>query len=691
MIFDLSKPDPDPAPARPRRLGAGLPWPADAARRRGRGACAGRGRQGLRYAFAGSETGFDPAQISDLVLAHWSAAIFDAPLTYDYLARPLKLKARATDLPEVNADHTRFVFRVGRASFRRRPGLQGPAARAGGGRLRLQHQALLRPAVRSPTFHYQNAGLLGLSELRQQAIDQKTPFDYDREVEGLRALDRYTFEVRTSRPAPRLPYVLADARAVGRAGARGGARQPGTGDGAPGGHRPVRAGRVEAQLAHRAGTQPAARRRYDEQPAGRRRRRPGHRAAAERPAPADGRPRGVLDHRGVAAALAGLPERRARPGGGAAEFATVAFPERHARAQPGRGHPACTARRCADSPGMSTSAWRTRWSAATRPSKVALRRAIALAYDATREIELVRKGPGDAGAVGARSAAGQRLRPGAEERDERPRPGRAKALLDLYGYVDRDGDGWREQPDGSPLRLEYTTQPDQQSPRCRSCGEEPGRDRHPHRVQDRQVAREHQGQPRRQADDVGRGLERPPARRRLPSWTLLYGPNKGQANHARFDLPAFNALYERSAAARRPRARRADGAGAALMVAYMPYKVSGHRICGRPDAALGGRLQAATLHARLLALRRRRARPRGGPTVSAAATPWRWPRPAPPALAVPAAGRAAARRSEGAARGLPGAETGFDPVRISDLYSRTVTRTSSIRLYPTTTWRGRSS
>ena len=28
---------------------------------------------------------------------------------------------------------------------------------------------------------------------------------------------------------------------------------------------------------------------------------------------------------------------------------------------------------------------------------------------------------------------------------------RAKALLDTYGYVDRDGDGWREQPDGSPL------------------------------------------------------------------------------------------------------------------------------------------------------------------------------------------------------------------------------------------------
>ena len=40
-------------------------------------------------------------------------------------------------------------------------------------------------------------------------------------------------------------------------------------------------------------------------------------------------------------------------------------------------------------------------------------------------------------------------------------PARAKALLDLYGYVDRDGDGWREQPDGSPLELVLATEPEQ--------------------------------------------------------------------------------------------------------------------------------------------------------------------------------------------------------------------------------------
>jgi ABC-type transport system substrate-binding protein len=35
---------------------------------------------------------------------------------------------------------------------------------------------------------------------------------------------------------------------------------------------------------------------------------------------------------------------------------------------------------------------------------------------------------------------------------------RAIALLDMYGYKDVNGDGWREMPDGKPLVLEMNTQ-----------------------------------------------------------------------------------------------------------------------------------------------------------------------------------------------------------------------------------------
>ena len=38
---------------------------------------------------------------------------------------------------------------------------------------------------------------------------------------------------------------------------------------------------------------------------------------------------------------------------------------------------------------------------------------------------------------------------------------RANALLDTYGYLDRDSDGWRENPDGSPLKLEIACETSQ--------------------------------------------------------------------------------------------------------------------------------------------------------------------------------------------------------------------------------------
>src|SRR4029078_4458422 len=92
--------------------------------------------------------------------------------------------------------------------------------------------------------------------------------------------------------------------------------------------------------------------------------------------------------------------------------------------------------------------------------KVPLRRAIALAVNVEEEIRVVRRGQ----AVPAQSI----MAPGLWGYDPAFRSematfdrAKAQALLDLYGYVDRDGDGWRDQPDGSPLVLEYSTQPDE--------------------------------------------------------------------------------------------------------------------------------------------------------------------------------------------------------------------------------------
>ena len=93
------------------------------------------------------------------------------------------------------------------------------------------------------------------------------------------------------------------------------------------------------------------------------------------------------------------------------------------------------------------------------PEKVALRRAISLAMDVQEEIRIPRRGQ----ALQAQAP----INPHTYGYDpnfttemgihDLPR---AKALLDTYGYVDRNGDGWRELPNGDPLVIEHATLPD---------------------------------------------------------------------------------------------------------------------------------------------------------------------------------------------------------------------------------------
>jgi ABC-type transport system substrate-binding protein len=67
----------------------------------------------LRYAFEIAETSFDPPRISDLYSNVVNGAMFDAPLAYDYLARPSKLRPNAAvALPEVSADGLTYTVRI---------------------------------------------------------------------------------------------------------------------------------------------------------------------------------------------------------------------------------------------------------------------------------------------------------------------------------------------------------------------------------------------------------------------------------------------------------------------------------------------------------------------------------------------------------------------------------------------------
>jgi ABC-type transport system substrate-binding protein len=211
------------------------------------------------------------------------------------------------------------------------------------------------------------------------------------------------------------------------------------------------------------------------------------------------------------------------------------------------------------------------------PHKVALRRAISLAVDVDREIRLVRRGqaiPGQGPIAPGTVAYDPKFKSVMSDFDL----GRAKALLDMHGYVDQNGDGWRDQPDGSPLVLEYSTQPDQSS---RQLSEQWNRNMKAINIRiEFKTAKWPENLKTSRTGTLmmwGVGWSGGP-----DSDTFLalgYGPNKGQANHARFDLPAFNVLYEQQRGMPNGPERNAVITEAAkLMVAYMPYKVHVHRI-----------------------------------------------------------------------------------------------------------------
>ena len=95
------------------------------------------------------------------------------------------------------------------------------------------------------------------------------------------------------------------------------------------------------------------------------------------------------------------------------------------------------------------------------PERIALRRALSLAFDVDEMIRSIYKFQ----AFPAQSM----MMPGTYGYDPSWHTemgsfdrARANALLDLYGYA-RGADGWRSQPSGAPLVLENDTEPDQRS------------------------------------------------------------------------------------------------------------------------------------------------------------------------------------------------------------------------------------
>jgi ABC-type transport system substrate-binding protein len=540
----------------------------------------------LRYAFPVAESSFDPAQISDVYSRTVTCHIFESPLAYDHLARPAKFTLlTAAALPEASDDYRTWTVRL-------RPGIffaDDPAFGGPGGPVRRELVAedyvysfkrFADPAVKSPLWATMDQRkFLGLAELRRRALKDKQPFDYDQPIEGIRALDRYTLQLRVADPLPRLPEMLATSGWYGAV-----AREVAERYGDRIGEHPVGTGPFKLVQWRRSSLivlerNPTFRERlWEADPA------PDDAEGQTIAARLRGRRLPLVDRVEVSIIEAEQPRWLSFLNGQADlidrlpnEFIDVAMPggtvAPNLARQGIRGQRVLTADVTMTFYNMEDPVI-----GGYTPERVALRRAMNLAVNLEREIRSVRRGM----AIPAQSPVLPHMSgydPAFKSENSDHDPARARALLDLYGWVDRDGDGWREQPDGSPLELECATQPDQATRALNELWQKALaaigiRIRFKTAKWPENLKAARAGQ--LQMWGVASSATSSDGQAML---TRYYGPQSGQQNLARFALPEFDALHDRlSVLPDGPEREALFTRAKRLAVAYAPYKLHVHRI-----------------------------------------------------------------------------------------------------------------
>ncbi|MBB5202711.1 ABC-type transport system substrate-binding protein [Inhella inkyongensis] len=417
----------------------------------------------LRYSFRVAETGFDPAKINDLYSRTITPHIFEALVTYDHLARPVKLKAlTAVELPTPNADFTVWTAKI-------RPGIYFQDAPAFGGKPRelvaadyaYSFKRFADPKNAAPAWTTVEAwGLTGLLVARERAIKTKQPFDYDAPMAGLQVLDRYTLRIQLDQPNPRFLQEIALSDIFGAV-----AREVIEADPETTMERPVGTGPFKLMQWRRGSfialeRNPGYRERYyDAQPGpddaeGQallekfKGRRIPMIDRVEISILAEDQPRWLSFLRGEQDFLERVPE----------PFYSVAAPK--SQLAPNLVKQGMKLHRTlASDVFLMFFNMEDAVVGGLSPEKVALRRAISLAMDSEREIRLVRGGQAIP-AQGTHPPHTAGYRADYKSHNSEYDPAKAKALLDTYGYVDADGDGCRDAPGGGPLKLEMATTPE---------------------------------------------------------------------------------------------------------------------------------------------------------------------------------------------------------------------------------------
>ncbi len=531
----------------------------------------------LRVAFPVAETGFDPQASNDLYSNHINRAIFEPLFRYDYLARPMKLIPNtAAALPEISSDGLVWTMRVKPGiHFADDPAFKGTKRELTAYDYVYSWKRILDPKMRSPNLSVFDGKLAGADAFVAKA-KETGKFDYDTPLPGLQAIDRYTIRMTLNYPSSDLLADLTTStssavareviEAYGDASGWAMANPVGTG---PYLLREWRRGQkivLEANPGYREVRYPESR-------------DPADRAIV---AKLKGKRIPLIGRIEVSIIEESNPRLLAYEKG---DIDYVTLPpdlvwnvlERDHRLNARYAKAGVVLGR-----GIQPSITFTYFNmedpvvGGYSKDKVALRRAVGMAYNVDEEIRVVRQGQG--------VPATQVIPPGVTGHDPKFAgntpfdPASARALLDKFGYVDRDKDGWRDLPDGKPLLLKIGTSPS---------------------ALERQLNELWQ----RSLNAVGIKVEfitqkwpdllKMSRAGQLPMWGLgnvsvtpeglqflglLYGRHAGLSNLSRFRLPEFDKLYER---AQRlpdgPEKVKLEREMSALVAAYSPWMLNAYR------------------------------------------------------------------------------------------------------------------
>ena len=531
----------------------------------------------LRVALVAPETGFDPQAINDLYSNYVVREIFDPLYKYDFLARPYKVVPNtAAALPDISADGLTWTIKLKPAIFfSDDPAFKGKRRELTAADYVYAWKRLIDPKLRGFNVQIFDDRLVGAKEAIAAA--KKTgKFDYDAPLEGAQAIDRYTIRIKLNFPAYDL---LSDLTSVATAAvAREVVAAYGDGNGwimeNPVGTGPyfLKSWRRAQQIILEAS--PSFR-------------------EVRFPESAQPEDRALLAKmRGKKLPVAGRVEisviEESNPRllafeQGQLDYITVPTDLVPKVLQGDKLKPEYAARGIVLGRGVQPAIVYTYFNmedpvvGGYNNDKIALRRAISMAYNIVDEIHVIR--------LGQAMIATQPIPPNVIGHDPNFKGDAkydvagAKALLDKFGYIDRDGDGWRDLPDGKPLKLTLASDP---TAIYRQFDELWQRSMNAVGIRIDFLKQKF-------PDTLKMGLAG-----QLQMWSLsntasndegssfldlLYGPHKGVSNLSRFDLPEFNALYDK--AKRLPNGpervqlfRRMSS----LVTSYAPWNLHAYRI-----------------------------------------------------------------------------------------------------------------